>query len=104
MPAEGGEAGDDVVADGQVADLGPGRFDDAGRLMAEHGRQRMRVETLDEVQVAVADANCCGADQDLARTRSVDVDLEHLERCADLLEHSCLHASPFAAARSPARR
>ena len=52
--AEHREAGDDVVALPNVADLGADRFDDAGELVTQDHGKRMRVEPLDEMQVGMA--------------------------------------------------
>ncbi len=58
------------VSDG-LADL----LDDSGRLVAEHGGHRMRVEAFDEVQVTMTYARRRRADQDLVVPRFVDVNL-----------------------------
>jgi hypothetical protein len=54
--AEHREAGDHVIAGLDVSHAFADRLDDTGRLMAEHARCRMRVEPLDEMQIAVAQA------------------------------------------------
>jgi hypothetical protein len=43
--------------------------------VTEHGGGRKRIQTIDEMQIAVADAARNGADQDLALTRLVDVNV-----------------------------
>ena len=67
------------------------RLDHAGRLVAQHRRQRVLVGALDEMQVGVADAGGPGADQHLARAGPGDRDLLDLKRLADLAQDRSLH-------------
>ena len=52
MAAEGGEAGDDMVADLDGADLASDRLDHAGGLVAGDAGEGVGVGALDEVEVA----------------------------------------------------
>ena len=75
MPAEHRQAADHVVAGLEVADIVADRLDDARRLVAQHRRQRVRVQPLDEMQVAVAQARHRGAHQHLAAPGLFDGDV-----------------------------
>ena len=70
---------------------GADRLDDAGRLVAEDGGRRERVEAVDEVQVAVADAAGDGAHEHLAPDGLVDVDVLDRERLVGAVEHGGFH-------------
>ena len=72
-----------MIARLDVVDRRPDRLDDAGRLVAEHGGARVRVLALHEVQVAVAQPGGDGADEHLARTGFVDVDVLDVELTGD---------------------
>ena len=72
-------------------DLQPDRLDDAGGLVAEDGGGRERVEAVDEVQVAVADAGGDGAHEHLAADGLVDVDVLDRERLVRTVEDGCFH-------------
>ena len=54
--AEAADARDHVIAGLHVRDLRAHRLDDAGRLVTEHGRHRVRVLALHEVEIGVAQA------------------------------------------------
>ena len=73
-------------------DLQPDLLDDPGRLVAEDGGRGERVEAVDEVEVAVADAGGDGAHQHLAPDGLVDVDVLDGERLMRPVEHGGLHA------------
>ena len=85
------QAGDHVVARLHVADLVADRLDDAGRLVAEHGGQRVGVLALHEVQVGVAQPGRGGADQHLARAGRADLHLVDLEAPGHGLEEGSTH-------------
>ena len=91
VAAEDRQAGDDVVARLELVDVRADRLDDAGRLVAEDGRRRERVEALDEVQVAVADAAGHRAHEHLAPDGLGDVDVLDRERLVGTVEDGSLH-------------
>jgi len=71
----------------------PHVLDDA-RLVPEDGRERVRERSLEDVEVAVADARGGGADDHLARPRRVDLYLLDAEGLADRAHHGSLHPDP----------
>ena len=71
-----------VLADG---------FHHTRRLMAQHGGQRIGVQAVDEVQVAVAQAGGGGADQHLAAARLRDVDVLDGHRLVGGVEDGGFH-------------
>jgi hypothetical protein len=89
--AEHGQAGDDVVALLDVVHLRADLLDDAGRLVAQHDGQRMRVKPLDEVQVGMAEARVGGAQEHLARGRLVDRHVLDDERLVHFVQDCGLH-------------
>ena len=92
LAALGREEGDDVVARRQRGDVRPDRLDDAGALVAEHGRRVAgRVGAGGGVEVGVADAAGVQPDQHLAGPRLGQLDLLHRERLAELLQHRGAH-------------
>ena len=96
VAAEGREAGDHVIARLNGANLGAHLLDDTGALMAENGRQRVRVGTLDEMQVGVADTGGRSADQHLVRARLVDLHIFDLKRGAHFAQNGGFHPNvPF---------
>ena len=82
-----------MVAGSEVGDLVADRFDDPGRLVAHDRRRRMRVDPLDEVQVAVAQPGGHGAHQHLARPDGSDADLFDRQVARGSTQHSCSHDS-----------
>ena len=64
-----------MVARFDVGDFAADRIDDAGGFMAENRGRGKRVEAINEMKVAMADAAGDGAHQDLALTRLVDLDV-----------------------------
>ena len=81
------EERDDVVARRDVAHAFADTLDDAGTLVAEHGRRVAgRVGAGGGVEVGVADAAGDEPHQHLACLRLGEVELLHLERCTELLE------------------
>jgi hypothetical protein len=91
-----------VVADGQVAHAAADRLHDPGAFVAEHGRRvARRIGARRRVEVGVADAAGDEPDEHLARARLGQVELLHLERLAEPLQHGCahLHARDPTAAR-----
>jgi cytosine/adenosine deaminase-related metal-dependent hydrolase len=88
-------SGDHVVARLHRAHLGAHGLDDAGALVAQDGRQRVRVGALHEVQVGVADAGRRGADQHLVWPGLVDLHVLDLKRLSDFAQHGGLHGFLF---------
>ena len=93
VAAVGREAGDDVVAHLYRAHLGADRLDDAGALVSQDGRERVRIGAFHEVQVRMAQAGGLGADQDLARARLVDLDVFDLKRLTHFAQNCGFHVS-----------
>ena len=91
VTAECRQAGDDVITRLDVADHRPDGFDDAGRLVPEHGRALIGVLALHEVQVAVAETSRDGANENLSRSRLTDLDVFDLEMARDVVENSGAH-------------
>ena len=89
--AEHRQARHDVIAGLDVGDVGADLFDHAGGFMAEHRRQRMRVEAFHEMQVGVTEAGDAGADQDLARARVRHADILDHQRLVDFMQDGGLH-------------
>ena len=93
VAAEHRQAGDDVVAGLDVGDVGADLLDDAGRLVAEHGGQRVRVQPLDEVQVGVAQPGAGRAHQHLARSWLAQADILDDQRLVHFVQDGGLHVS-----------
>ena len=91
VAAIGGQAGDDMVARLHGADFRAHSLDDAGALVAQDGGKRVRVGALHEVEVGVAQTCGLGADEDLARTGLVDLDVFNLKRLAHFAQNGGLH-------------
>src|SRR5204862_4653601 len=91
VTAEDRQAADHVITRLELADVRADRLHDAGRLVAEDGRRRERVEALDEVQVAVADAAGRRAHQHLAPDGLGDVDVLDRELLVRTVEDGSLH-------------
>ena len=69
----------------------PDLLDDAGSLVAEHGRRiPRRIRSRRCVEIRVADAARDEPDQHLSLPRLREVELLHLERRPELLEHGGL--------------
>ena len=66
-----------MIADLHAGDVRPDRLDDAGALVPEDDRRRVRHDALDVVKIAVADAARDVADPDLVGARLLQV--EHLD-------------------------
>ena len=82
-----------VVADRDVGDALADRLDDAGALVAEHGRRVAgRVGAGGRVHVGVADAAGDEPDQHLARLGLREVDLLDRQRRPELLEYRSPHS------------
>ena len=90
------EERDDVVTDRDVAHAVADAFDDPGALVAEHRRGvagRIRARRREEIRVA--DAASGKANQHLACLRLRQIELLHLEWCAERLQNcrADLHAA-----------
>src|SRR6185295_11823933 len=97
---------DHVVARRDVAHVAADLFDDAGRLVAEDGRQRVRERSFEDVEIAVADPGGGAPDEYLARPGRADLDILDAERLADRTHHGRLHRASHARASdsSPRRK
>ena len=91
VAAERRQAGDDMVADLDRADLAADLLDDARRFVAEHGGQRERIAAVGEVHVAMADPGGDGADQHLVRPGLADLDVLDRQRLADFAQYRGFH-------------
>jgi hypothetical protein len=88
LAALGREERDDVVAGLHERHALADRLDHPGALVAEHRRRvARRVGAGRRVQVRVADAARDEADERLAGLRLGQVELLHLQRAAELLQH-----------------
>jgi hypothetical protein len=93
LAAEHRQAGDHVIARRELRDLGADRLDDAGCLVPEDGRRRERVEAVDEVQVAVANARGHRPHADFPAARRVDVDGLDGERLVGSVKDGSVHGN-----------
>jgi hypothetical protein len=82
MAAIGRNAGDDMIAWLDRANLRPDLLDDTGTFMAENDRERSRIAALDDVEVRVADAGGDGADEHLVRAGLGYADIFDFQRAA----------------------
>ena len=64
-----------MVARLDVGDLAADLIDNSSGLMSEHGGRRKGIQTIDEMEIAMADAARDGADQDLALARLIDLNV-----------------------------
>ena len=95
LAALGREERDHVIAGLERRHALAEALDDAGALVAEHGRRvTRRVGAGGRVEVGVADAARNEPDENLARLRLGEIELLHRERRAELLQHrgADLHA------------
>ncbi len=72
------------------------RLDDAGRLVAHDHRRRVGIFSLEKVEIAVAQASRCSADQYLAATRLVGHDVLDDEVARDLMKNGGAHSAIMA--------
>ncbi len=89
--AEHRQTGHDVIAGLHIGDVGADLLDDAGRFMAEHRGQRMRIQPFHEMQVGMTEAGDAGADQDLARAGIRHADILDHQRLVDFIQDGGLH-------------
>src|SRR5260370_40414449 len=82
---------DDVVARLEIGDGLADLLDYPGGLMAEDRGPGQRIEAFDEMQIAVADARCGGAHEDLVILRIVDVHLLDCQRLIGTMKYGGLH-------------
>ncbi|MNN25152.1 hypothetical protein D3C81_1386100 [compost metagenome] len=87
----GRQAGHDVVAGLHRADIAAHLFDDTRRLVAEHDGRRMRIGTVDKVQVRVTNPDSDSTYQHLARARLADPHLFDGQRRARGVEYGSFH-------------
>src|SRR5580704_2488396 len=91
VAAEDRQAGDDVIAGFEVGNLRADFLDDAGSLVAEDRGRRPHVESVHEMEIAVADAAGDGAHNDFALFGFVDIYLLDREWLAGTVEDSSFH-------------
>lgn len=80
MPATGHENAHHVIAANQIVNASSHLFDDAGRFVPQHHRQRPGSIAIDDGQVGMTETRRRDLDQNLARSGTVEVDVLHLER------------------------
>ncbi len=80
-----------MIAGFEIGDGLTHLLDYAGRLMAQNCRRRMRIQTFDKMQVAVADAAGRGPHQHLVFLRLVDLDLFDRQRLMGSVKDSGSH-------------
>src|SRR5258707_9242896 len=80
VAAEYRQAADDVIAGLHVGHLFADFLDDAGGLVAEHGGRGVRIEAVDEMEVAAAYAAGDGFFQDFAGLGVFEVYILHAEQ------------------------
>ena len=91
MAAVRAEREDDVVALLDVGDARPELDDDAGRLVAQHHRQRQRPVAVHDVPVAHAHAGGLHLHAHLAGLRALLLQVEDLQRLVDFGQHGGTH-------------
>ena len=80
-----------MIAGLHIGHVGADLLDDAGGFVAEHRRQRMRIQPFHEVQVGMAEAGDAGADQHLARAGLRQADILDHQRLVDFMQDGGLH-------------
>ncbi|MEH2471598.1 hypothetical protein V1284_003042 [Nitrobacteraceae bacterium AZCC 2299] len=76
---------DDMIAGFHRADAGPDLANDAGAFMAEdRGKDALAVKPVERIGIGVADAGGLDLDQHLAMLRTLEIDLDDLERLLGL--------------------
>src|SRR5215475_8484312 len=85
------ETGDDVVAWLYVSDAVADRLDDRRRFVSQHAGRRMRVETFDKMQIAVAQPGKGGTQQHLAGLRLFESDILDRQRLMRLVQNGGFH-------------
>src|SRR5258708_3703836 len=91
VAAEDREAADDVIAGLDVGHLFADFFDDAGGLVAEHCWRGVRIEAVNEMEIAMAYAAGDGFDQDFAVLRFIEFDILDTERQIGPVENGGFH-------------
>src|ERR1700687_339793 len=99
IAAENRKATDHVVARLDVGDLAADLFDYSGGFVAEHGGGRGGIETVYEMEVAMAYAAGNGLNQDFAILRLVELDVRDTEGQLGPMENCGFHSEC-----SPCRR
>src|SRR5947209_2087958 len=74
-----------------IGDVGADLFDHAGRLVAEHRGERMRIQAFHEMQVGVAQPGDACADQHLAGPGLRQADILDHQRLVDFMQDGGLH-------------
>ena len=80
-----------MIAGLHVGHLFADFLDDAGGLVAEHGGRGIRIEAVDEMEIAVAYAAGDGFDQDFAVLGFVEFDVLDTERQLGPVENGGFH-------------
>ncbi len=80
-----------MVAGFYIGDIGADLLDNSGQLVAEHRRQRMRIEAFHEVEIGMTEAGDARADQNFARARIGHADILDYQRLVDLEQNGGLH-------------
>src|SRR6202035_1356275 len=75
-----------MVAGLHVVDVEADLLDDTSGFVAEHRRQRMRIEPFHEMQVGMTEPGDTGADQDLARSGFLQADVLDHKRLVDFMQ------------------
>ena len=79
-----------MVARPDARDRGARVHHHAGRLVAEDEGERLGEVSVDDVEVARADATRGDPDQRLPLAGRLELDVDDLDRLSDLPEHGCL--------------
>ena len=80
-----------MIAGLDIGDVGADLLDDTGEFVAEHRRQRVRIEPFHEMQVGVTEPGDRGADQDLAGPGLLQADVLDHQRLVDFMQDGGLH-------------
>ena len=91
MAAEGGEAGDDMIARFHVIDVRADLLHHASRFVPQHDRQTEGIEPLHKMEIAMADTRGGRSHQNLARSRLVDFHILDHQWLAHLVQHGGFH-------------
>ena len=80
-----------MIARLHIVDVGADLFDDAGEFVAEHGRQRMRIQSFHEVQIGMTETGDARADQNFPRAGIRHADILDHQRLVDFMQNGGLH-------------
>nr|WP_263973461.1 hypothetical protein [Rhodococcus wratislaviensis] len=85
--ARGDRTPHDMVADRHLVYLRAHLDNDAGQLVTQYDREWQSAVLMNEMQVTVAEPRGLGLDEDLATSRSVDLDRRRFEPIAEVPHH-----------------